>query len=61
MKFNRNFYRQPLFYIELILGLFSTGELFTTRLWSVLGIVNLIIWLSCLVGLGQVLTGQTDA
>lgn len=60
MKFNSNFYRQPLFYIELILGLFSTGELITTRLWSVLGIVNLIILLSCLVGLWQVLTGQTD-
>ena len=60
MKFNRNFYRQPLFYIELILGLFSTVELFTTHLWSVLGIVNLIILLSCLVGLWQVLTGQTD-
>ncbi|MBM6727768.1 hypothetical protein [Limosilactobacillus ingluviei] len=60
MKFNRNFYRQPLFYIELILGLFSTVELITTRLWSVLGIVNLIILLSCLVGLWQVLTGQTD-
>ena len=60
MEFNRNFYRQPLFYIELILGLFSTVELITTRLWSVLGIVNLIILLSCLVGLWQVLTGQTD-
>ncbi|KRN45626.1 hypothetical protein IV41_GL000103 [Limosilactobacillus ingluviei] len=60
MKFNSNFYRQPLFYIELILGLFSTVELITTRLWSVLGIVNLIILLSCLVGLWQVLTGQTD-
>lgn len=60
MKFNRNFYRQPLFYIELILGLFSTVELITTRLWSVLGIVNLIILLSCLVGLWQVLTGQTN-
>ena len=60
MKFNSNFYRQPLFYIELILGLFSTVELITTRLWSVLGIVNLIILLSCLDGLWQVLTGQTD-
>ena len=60
MKYNSNFYRQPLFYIELILGLFSTVELITTRLWSVLGIVNLIILLSCLVGLWQVLTGQTD-
>ena len=60
MKFNSNFYRQPLFYIELILGLFSIVELITTRLWSVLGIVNLIILLSCLVGLWQVLTGQTD-
>lgn len=55
MQFNRNFYRHPAFYIDLIIVLWCTGEFFTTRLWSLSGIMNLIIWLLSLAGLWEVL------
>ena len=60
MKFNRNFYRQPMFYIELIIWLWCTASFFDTRLWSFWGITNFIIWVSSLVGIWETLTHQQD-
>ena len=55
MKFNSNFYRHPAFYIDLISVLWCSGEFFSTRLWSLSGIMNLIIWLLSLAGRWEVL------